>query len=429
MSIFHKSFIALTAATGLLIGLNGCGGDSNNSTPKESSKTFPGHYMDAYVKGVEYDCGTKSGTTDEEGTFYFESGQDCTFKLGKLTLRYTPWDALSESSTVFEDNVKVAQLLQSLDSDGDASNGIEVPAYTLAEFNSIDPQNVTDEDGSIDVEKVADILKKAHHPITLIDRKEVEKHLKNSLASLIKKQIAEKTFYMVFPNSEGVLYTDTLTINKEANTIKVSSQESTTNDGCMLIYPQNCSTQPIEGNISIIGQDINVTFQNNSAILHIADHNDKSLTLVDDNGTTYRLFTVLEDAQSYITSLSTPTASTKTFTYSGKVYTFDNNSTNPSYYYMGENIVFLINFKEGKATVKLYANGHLHKTYENVALHMNDNNNININDQLGNNAYRDIAAHFDNKAYTSLSGIIDESSDVNGTTYMTYSHFKAFLRK
>ncbi len=426
MNGFYKVFFTIGTVSSLLIALNGCGG---GSTSTQATPTYgTGHYMDSYVKGVEYTCGGKSGTTDEAGTFYFESGQDCTFKLGKLTLRYTPWDALSKSSTVFEDNVKVAQLLQSLDNDGNVSNGIEVPSYTLAAFNSIDPDNVTDSDGTIDPQKVADFLNSAHHSITLKDIKSVKEHLKKSLTDLLKKQITGKTFYMVFPDSNGNLFTDTLTINQEANVIQVSSDESSTNDGCSVLYPQNCPTQPVEANLSISGQDLNVTFQNNSAILHIADHDEKTLTLADDMNITYKLFVSQEDAQNYVHSLITPpTSTTKIFTYSGKLYDFDGNYTSPSYTYNGKDIVFALNFKDKKATVKLYANGRLHKEYANVDLNTSTTAQyaVHIEDDIDQDTHRSILAGFDNKAHTSLSGFIDLST----RDTFSSSKFKAYLHE
>ncbi len=427
MKGFHKTFLTMTTISSLLIALSGCGGGGGSSNPSQPTPTYgTGHYMDSYVKGVQYTCGSKSGTTDEEGTFYFESGQDCTFKLGKLTLRYTPWDALSSSTTIFEDNVKVAQLLQSLDSDGNVSNGIEIQSYTLAEFNNINPNNVTDEDGSIDPDKIATFLKNSHHPITLVDIKSVEEHLKKSLASLIKKQIAGKTFYMVFPNNRGNFFTDSLVVNDQADVIQVSSDESSTSDGCSLLFPQNCDTQPLDANLSITGQDLNVTFKNNSILLHIADHDDKTLTLADDMNTTYKLFASQEEAQRYKQSLTTPpTTTAKIYTYSGKLYEFDGNYTSPSYNYNGKNILFALNFKDKKATVKLYTNGRLYKEYDNVDLNTSAAAQyvIHIEDDIDNNVHRSILAGFGNKAHTTLTGFIDFST---ADTFST-SNFTAYL--
>ncbi|MCK4440617.1 MAG: hypothetical protein KAU90_01335, partial [Sulfurovaceae bacterium] len=85
-----------------------------------------GYYVDDAVKGVDFKCGTQKGVTDENGTFTFENGQNCVFKFAGLKLREINASSLEDNVSVLEDNVTVAQLLQTLDKDGNASNGIQL---------------------------------------------------------------------------------------------------------------------------------------------------------------------------------------------------------------------------------------------------------------------------------------------------------------
>jgi len=132
---------SIVTATLLLIGCGGGGGSSSDdtttalsptttatSTPTiNSSKTVgTGYYVDSAVEGIDYSCGSETGVTDSNGTFTFENGQNCKFVLGDITLREINASMLEDNITILEDNITVAQLLQTLDADGNATNGIQI---------------------------------------------------------------------------------------------------------------------------------------------------------------------------------------------------------------------------------------------------------------------------------------------------------------
>ena len=131
------TMISTVTASLLLIG---CGGGTssdmsstaNSTNTSTNTSTGIGYYVDSAVKGVGYECGTETGTTDGEGKFTFEKGQDCTFRIGGLTLRTIDASKLQNNVTIFEDNNETAQLLQSLDADGNADNGIEILPETAS---------------------------------------------------------------------------------------------------------------------------------------------------------------------------------------------------------------------------------------------------------------------------------------------------------
>jgi len=126
--------IIISSAVALFL-LNGCGGSSSTSDNSGDSlsneetgvkKTGTGYYVDSAVEGVSYVCGSQSGTTDENGKFTFEEGQNCKFSIGGLHLREINASSLDDNITIIEDNIEVAQLLQTLDMDGNATNGITI---------------------------------------------------------------------------------------------------------------------------------------------------------------------------------------------------------------------------------------------------------------------------------------------------------------
>ena len=111
-------------AAAAALALTGCGGGGSGSGASSSVGTAS--YVDSAVAGVEYRCGGESGVTDMEGTFRFEKGKGCTFRLGPVEIRSLEPNRLVDGGIVAETDPKVAALLQSLDRDGDPSNGIEI---------------------------------------------------------------------------------------------------------------------------------------------------------------------------------------------------------------------------------------------------------------------------------------------------------------
>jgi len=188
---------SIVTATLLLVG---CGGGSGSNSTKDNTlatdatspvntlvdnssvnteKIGKGYYIDNAVEGVNYKCGNQEGVTDENGTFSFESGQNCTFVLGDLQLREVNASSLEDNVSILEDNTTVAQLLQTLDSDGNASNGIQIPQGA--------GQVIRDELTSLDKPLDKDLLTAIHDAIKadeqheyngrVVDINETQRHL------------------------------------------------------------------------------------------------------------------------------------------------------------------------------------------------------------------------------------------------------------
>ena len=95
------------------------------------SITGTGYYIDSAVDGISYICGSSNGTTDENGTFTFEEGKDCSFYVAGVTLRTTKAKDLKDGQKIVEDSFEVARFLQSIDIDGTPENGIQITAETI----------------------------------------------------------------------------------------------------------------------------------------------------------------------------------------------------------------------------------------------------------------------------------------------------------
>lgn len=118
-----------TVLVGALLGVSlfvGCG-DSARSNTSDIGK---GTYIDSEVDGVKYECGSQigvTGDTGEKGGFKYEKGESCTFSINGIELSEVLGSDLNKDAVkVKVGDTNVAIFLQSLDMDGNATNGITI---------------------------------------------------------------------------------------------------------------------------------------------------------------------------------------------------------------------------------------------------------------------------------------------------------------
>lgn len=137
---------AMAALAGLLAA---CGSSQPTTAPLSV-----GVLTDAPIKGVEYlTTGNLGGTTNGSGEFSYRPGDTIVFKIGLLpigvitgtgsTMTVTPLQ-LVESQTVITDPAlrknavtNMLVLLQSLDTDANPDNGIEIPASAITALQDV----------------------------------------------------------------------------------------------------------------------------------------------------------------------------------------------------------------------------------------------------------------------------------------------------
>ena len=147
-----KNIILSSITIVALASLIGCGSSSSG----DSSTT--GHLVDSAVSGASYSCGDVNGTTDKDGTFTCKS-LPVTFSIGSVklgTISSLPSDGkiypqdlagVKRSDTNNTKVKKLAQFLQSLDKDHNASNGITIDSALASKVK----KNITDWEG-VDME-------------------------------------------------------------------------------------------------------------------------------------------------------------------------------------------------------------------------------------------------------------------------------------
>jgi hypothetical protein len=145
--------LKFTVASLVLSTLTACGG-GGSSAPV----TKTGYFIDSAVAGLEYTSGSTTGITGADGSFQYEEGQPVSFKIGSMNLgsvtvknsRIFPVDLVSGAADETDTKVSLmAQILQTLDSDGNPSNGITITDKTRKAINqaievaSADPTQTT----------------------------------------------------------------------------------------------------------------------------------------------------------------------------------------------------------------------------------------------------------------------------------------------
>ncbi|MCP4077944.1 MAG: hypothetical protein GY744_17375, partial [Gammaproteobacteria bacterium] len=118
----------------------GCGSGDGPISVSDSPQT--GLLLDGATAGVAYHTSTLSGVTNEQGEFQYNYGETVTFTIGDIVLGavlgngiITPVELTGSVDPTDQAVVNMLVFLQSLDNDGDHSNGINIStsAQSLAE--------------------------------------------------------------------------------------------------------------------------------------------------------------------------------------------------------------------------------------------------------------------------------------------------------
>jgi|GEM_PF-583784 len=191
-------FLSGLTAAALLSGCNSSSTTSVATTATDTETTHDiGYFVDSAVANVDYDCmkDNTTSTTDEDGAFSCAHMEKIRFRIGNVILgeiETLPKDGYvfpqdiahvdRESGLTNEKVAAIIQLLQALDEDKNASNGIVIPdeKKVLLEENTpqeeeITPENVVEHANNADV--------------SLVPKEDAVKHLEETL----KHHIVETT--------------------------------------------------------------------------------------------------------------------------------------------------------------------------------------------------------------------------------------------
>ncbi len=134
-------FTRLILITMFTASISACGGSSTPSPDAgNTSSTQTGVFLDSAVQGLRYRTNSLNGATDSAGRFSYAPGETVSFYVGDILLgsatgkpAITPLDLVPGATDETDPTVtNLLRFLQSLDSDGDATNGISLNATVIA---------------------------------------------------------------------------------------------------------------------------------------------------------------------------------------------------------------------------------------------------------------------------------------------------------
>lgn len=150
-------------------------------TCTDNAQVSEGVFLDSPVASISYSTASQSGTTDDEGRFSFVEGESVTFTIGALQFPATTAVSvvtpalIAAGDEVLQTNM--LQLLQTLDEDGDPSNGIQLRADAVAAFTD-STLDISAESFDTDV---AAVLAAIEPTLTLVSEDKALQHFDQSL--------------------------------------------------------------------------------------------------------------------------------------------------------------------------------------------------------------------------------------------------------
>lgn len=149
-----KKNVLSTAVACVLSGvmLTACGGGGDSGSGSNGGGTETGNkpqhtavFVDAAVGGLNYQCDDYASITNANGEFLFDDGDSCEFsvgnqRLGSVTLKagntlVTPYGLAQDDK---DKAIRIAALLQTLDSDSNPENGITLDKTQLEKLGIIE---------------------------------------------------------------------------------------------------------------------------------------------------------------------------------------------------------------------------------------------------------------------------------------------------
>lgn len=137
--------IPLVIANSLI--LSACGGVRDPSPLDDNKQSEIGVFLDSAVEGLHYKSESQSGLTNDDGEFTYLNDEQMTFSIGAIELPsveakniITPLDIFETTDLENIGVINLARLLQTLDIDGNAENGIRLAEniHDLAANLSVD---------------------------------------------------------------------------------------------------------------------------------------------------------------------------------------------------------------------------------------------------------------------------------------------------
>lgn len=177
----------------------------------DDKPSFSGVFLDSPVKGISYSSNSHQGTTNTRGAFSYEEDEEISFSIGSIVLGsatgaavISPLQLVIGADSLEHPSISnMLRLLQTLDKDGDSTNGIEIDSragtYAIENSLSIDfHRPVTEFEND---PEVIDLIVASTNTNVLIDAETASSHFSQVMSdNRLEPLSANKMRYKVVRN-------------------------------------------------------------------------------------------------------------------------------------------------------------------------------------------------------------------------------------
>lgn len=198
---------AAIAVTG--ISLAACSGGSSVDTDVQT-----GAFVDSAVQGISFSTESLNGVTNADGEFDYAPNENVTFSIGGLVFPavqakeyVSPVDMGDTLMNSTSATTNIARLIQTIDADGNTSNGIEIPAIAATAATQLN-FDVTVEAFEQDPDVINFVANAGSVNTQLISEVEALEHLAATLAGIAGDQSALSNlvgFWKAFTSEDHVV--------------------------------------------------------------------------------------------------------------------------------------------------------------------------------------------------------------------------------
>ncbi|GAA0814244.1 hypothetical protein GCM10009111_10860 [Colwellia asteriadis] len=237
-----------------------------------------GYFIDSPVEGLSYYSNTFEGVTNFDGSFEYMSDESVTFVLGgtEFNVEQLPAGAIVSPLSLFNTNstadqrvINLARLLQTLDVDGNADNGITLDTELINQEASIINFDVTSQEFGNDASILAFVqaANPSQNITALIGAEQAKAHLDAQLA-LVNSCALDRTFELA--SHESIISTEAgvrpKNIGLSGSTLTISKTGA-----CELSAPEgwsgSCNISGANITVAVGGDALSGTLSNNSVTL------------------------------------------------------------------------------------------------------------------------------------------------------------------
>lgn len=207
----HTGFIiASVVGVGAIAAASGgsSGSSSTATAPENNTVSSTGYFVDAPVQGIQYTTSSGlTGVTGVGGSFSYAPGDTVTFTVGNVTIGSYDTDNIGSDGVVMPQDIigvdrsdvahpyvlQIGRFLQTLDADGDLTNGITISEEAIAALEAIEAVDLSV--SGITDQMLANLVQTVDPALILLSTQEAVNHYMNSLSEYAPGSVVDESTF------------------------------------------------------------------------------------------------------------------------------------------------------------------------------------------------------------------------------------------